>query len=87
MKIAILSRRPKLYSTRRLEEEAKKRGHQVKIIDTYFYSDGTKATKTLTETYFRTQFCNQKSNESLGRDLVKLFKKEGFIIDFAFWYD
>ncbi len=34
MKIAILSRRPKLYSTRRLEEEAKKRGHQVKIIDT-----------------------------------------------------
>ena len=25
MKIAILSRRPKLYSTRRLEEEAKKR--------------------------------------------------------------
>lgn len=34
MKIAILSRRPKLYSTRRLEEEAEKRGHQVKIIDT-----------------------------------------------------
>lgn len=34
MKIAILSRRPKLYSTRRLEGEAKKRGHQVKIIDT-----------------------------------------------------
>ncbi|MES2997964.1 MAG: 30S ribosomal protein S6--L-glutamate ligase [Pseudomonadota bacterium] len=34
MKIAILSRRSQLYSTRRLEEEAKKRGHQVKIIDT-----------------------------------------------------
>ncbi len=34
MKIAILSRRAQLYSTRRLEEEAKKRGHQVKIIDT-----------------------------------------------------
>lgn len=61
--------------------------NKVKIIDTYFYCDGTKATKTLTETYFRTQFCHQKSNESLGRDLVKLFKKEGFIIYFAFWYD
>lgn len=34
MKIAILSRRSQLYSTRRLEEEAIKRGHEVKIIDT-----------------------------------------------------
>ena len=34
MKIAILSRRSQLYSTRRLAEEAAKRGHEVKIIDT-----------------------------------------------------
>lgn len=34
MKIAILSRRSQLYSTRRLAEEASKRGHEVKIIDT-----------------------------------------------------
>lgn len=34
MKIAILSRRAQLYSTRRLAEEASKRGHEVKIIDT-----------------------------------------------------
>lgn len=34
MKIAILSRRPQLYSTRRLAEEAKKRGHNVRIINT-----------------------------------------------------
>lgn len=34
MKIAILSRRSQLYSTRRLAEEAIKRGHEVKIIDT-----------------------------------------------------
>lgn len=34
MKIAILSRRPQLYSTRRLAEEAKKRGHKVRIVDT-----------------------------------------------------
>jgi ribosomal protein S6--L-glutamate ligase len=34
MKIAILSRHTQLYSTRRLEEEALKRGHEVKIIDT-----------------------------------------------------
>jgi ribosomal protein S6--L-glutamate ligase len=34
MKIAILSRRSQLYSTRRIAEEALKRGHQVKIIDT-----------------------------------------------------
>lgn len=34
MKIAILSRRSKLYSTHRLVEEAKKRGHKVKVIDT-----------------------------------------------------
>lgn len=34
MKIAILSRRPNLYSTSRLVEEAKKRGHDVHVIDT-----------------------------------------------------
>lgn len=34
MKIAILSRRPNLYSTFRLVEEAKKRGHDVHVIDT-----------------------------------------------------
>lgn len=34
MKIAILSLRPKLYSTRRLVEAAEKRGHQIKIINT-----------------------------------------------------
>lgn len=34
MKIAILSLRPKLYSTQRLVEAAEKRGHQVKVINT-----------------------------------------------------
>src|SRR3990167_854233 len=34
MKIAILSRKSELYSTRRLKEAALLRGHQVKIIDT-----------------------------------------------------
>ncbi|MBI5447098.1 MAG: 30S ribosomal protein S6--L-glutamate ligase [Gammaproteobacteria bacterium] len=34
MKIAILSRRPQLYSTRRLVEAAKARGHTVRVIDT-----------------------------------------------------
>lgn len=34
MKIAILSRKPKLYSTRRLVEAAKSRGHKVAVIDT-----------------------------------------------------
>ncbi len=34
MKIAILSRRPQLYSTRRIAEEARKRGHSVRIVDT-----------------------------------------------------
>ncbi|MAM34459.1 MAG: 30S ribosomal protein S6--L-glutamate ligase [Micavibrio sp.] len=33
MKIGILSRGPKLYSTKRLAEEAKARGHDVKVID------------------------------------------------------
>lgn len=33
LRIAILSRRPKLYSTHRLAEIAKARGHQVRIID------------------------------------------------------
>ncbi|KGK43237.1 ribosomal protein S6 modification protein [Nitrincola sp. A-D6] len=33
MKIAILSRNPKLYSTRRLVEAAKNRGHEVRVID------------------------------------------------------
>lgn len=34
MKIAILSRNPRLYSTRRLVEEGRKRGHEVRVIDT-----------------------------------------------------
>lgn len=33
MKIAVLSRNPKLYSTRRLVESARKRGHEVRIIN------------------------------------------------------
>jgi ribosomal protein S6--L-glutamate ligase len=33
MKIGILSRNPNLYSTNRLVEAAKKRGHDVKIVD------------------------------------------------------
>jgi len=34
MKIAVLSRNPNLYSTRRLKEAGEKRGHEVDIIDT-----------------------------------------------------
>ncbi|KDE40707.1 MAG: 30S ribosomal protein S6--L-glutamate ligase [Nitrincola lacisaponensis] len=33
MKIAILSRNPKLYSTRRLVEAARNRGHEVRVVD------------------------------------------------------
>jgi ribosomal protein S6--L-glutamate ligase len=33
MKIAILSRDPKLYSTRRLIEAARARGHEARVID------------------------------------------------------
>ena len=33
MKIAVLSRNPKLYSTQRLVEAAKTRGHEVMILD------------------------------------------------------
>jgi ribosomal protein S6--L-glutamate ligase len=42
MKIAILSRNAKLYSTRRLKEEAEARGHEVDVIDTlHCYMDIT----------------------------------------------
>ena len=34
LKIAILSRGPRLYSTSRLKEAALKRGHSVKVLDT-----------------------------------------------------
>ncbi len=34
MKIGILSRNPKLYSTKRLVEAGKQRGHEVKVVDT-----------------------------------------------------
>lgn len=44
MKIAILSRGPKLYSTRRLVEAATQRGHQVQVLDTIkCYMDITSA--------------------------------------------
>lgn len=56
MKIGILSRNPKLYSTSKLVEASKKRGHEVKVVDTlrcymnitsnkptvYYKSKGTK---------------------------------------------
>ena len=43
MKIAILSRNQKLYSTRRLKEAGEERGHEVDIIDTlHCYMDITK---------------------------------------------
>jgi len=35
MKIAILSRSPKAYSTRRLRDAARERGHRVKVLDAY----------------------------------------------------
>jgi ribosomal protein S6--L-glutamate ligase len=38
MKIAILSREPKCYSTRRLLEAARKRGHSVKVLNTYDFT-------------------------------------------------
>ncbi len=38
MKIAILSRGPKLYSTKRLREACKERGHEVKILDSMDFS-------------------------------------------------
>jgi len=34
MKIAVLSRNANLYSTRRLVEAARERGHEVRVIDT-----------------------------------------------------
>ncbi|MFU8797923.1 MAG: 30S ribosomal protein S6--L-glutamate ligase [Gammaproteobacteria bacterium] len=34
MKIAVLSRRPQLYSTQRLVKEARARGHSIRVIDT-----------------------------------------------------
>ena len=33
MKLAILSRNPELYSTRRMVEAAKERGHEVRVVD------------------------------------------------------
>ncbi len=42
MRIAILSRNPNLYSTRRLKEAGEQRGHEVDIIDTlHCYMDIT----------------------------------------------
>lgn len=42
MRIAILSRNPKLYSTRRLKEAGRQRGHEVDVIDTtHCYMDIT----------------------------------------------
>ena len=45
MKIGILSRGPELYSTRRLVEAVKARGHKVQIIDPVSYTHLTLPTK------------------------------------------
>lgn len=48
MKIAVLSRNPKLYSTHRLKEAGEKRGHQVDIIDTlHCYMDITSSSPAI----------------------------------------
>lgn len=48
MKIAVLSRNPKLYSTNRLKEAGEKRGHSVDIIDTlHCYMDITRSKPTV----------------------------------------
>lgn len=48
MKIAILSRNSKLYSTRRFKEEGEARGHQVDVIDTlHCYMDITSSRPTV----------------------------------------
>ena len=48
MKIAILSRNPKLYSTRRLKEAGEARGHEVDVIDTlHCYMDVTRSRPTV----------------------------------------
>lgn len=44
MKIAILSRNPKLYSTRRLVEAGEAMGHEIDVIDTlHCYMDITRS--------------------------------------------
>ena len=43
MKIAILSREPRNYSTRRLREAATSRGHQVRVLDTLRFAIGLEA--------------------------------------------
>lgn len=48
MRIAILSRNPNLYSTRRLKEAGEARGHEVEIIDTlHCYMDITSSNPTV----------------------------------------
>lgn len=48
MKIAILSRNPRLYSTRRLVEAGEQRGHQIDVIDTmHCYMDITSNNPTV----------------------------------------
>jgi len=48
MKIAVLSRNPNLYSTRRLKEAAELRGHEIDIIDTlHCYMDITSSKPTV----------------------------------------
>ncbi|MDR4508101.1 MAG: 30S ribosomal protein S6--L-glutamate ligase [Candidatus Brocadiaceae bacterium] len=42
MKIAILSRGPRLYSTKRLKEACKKRGHEVRVLDSLDFSINVK---------------------------------------------
>lgn len=61
--------------------------NKVKITDTNYHNDGSIDTNTFYDTYFRTQFCNQKNNEYLGKDLEKLFKKAGYNLKISFWYD
>src|ERR1700686_1476617 len=51
MQIAILSRRPDLYSTRALVEAAQNRGHQVEVLDTLQFD--IRVGKGASELYYR----------------------------------
>ncbi len=45
MRIAILSRAPRSYSTRRIKEAARRRGHRIRVMDTLYFSIGVEAAR------------------------------------------
>ena len=66
MKIALLSRNPRLYSTRRLVQAARKRGHKIEVVDVLQHGEDFVAPVVDAEEWPDTDVVDARITEKMG---------------------